>query len=61
MPRHDLDALSLLSGVMLAGLGLISLLTQGAGMESRWTWPVLLIVAGAIGLLATRRDVGGKP
>jgi hypothetical protein len=61
VPRHDLDALSLLAGVMLAGLGLISLLTQGAGTESRWTWPVLLIVAGVVGLLAIRRDAGPRP
>jgi fatty acid desaturase len=61
VPRHDLDALSLLAGVILAGVALVSLLTQGAGLESRWTWPVLLIVAGVIGLLATRRDTDRRP
>ncbi|HEX3623183.1 MAG TPA: hypothetical protein VHT97_12785 [Acidimicrobiales bacterium] len=61
MPRHDLDGLSLLAGMIFAGTALVSLLTQGAGLESRWTWPVLLIVAGVAGLLATRRDPGPRP
>jgi hypothetical protein len=54
VPRHDLDALSLVAGVALAGLGLATLLSEGVGIEPRWTWPVLLIVAGVIGLLASR-------
>jgi len=54
VPRHDLDGLSLMAGVVLCGLALVSLLTQGAGLTARWTWPALLIVAGVIGLLAAR-------
>jgi hypothetical protein len=56
VPRHDLDPLSLMAGVVFAGLGLVSLLSEGAGVTARWTWPVLLIVAGVVGLLASRRD-----
>jgi len=54
VPRHDLDALSLLAGVGLGGLGLAALLSAVVGIEPRWTWPVLLIVAGVVGLLARR-------
>lgn len=55
MPRHDLDALSLMAGVGFVGLGLASLLSDGAGVAGRWTWPVLLIVIGVVGLAASRR------
>jgi fatty acid desaturase len=61
VPRHDLDGLSLLAGVLFGGLGLVALLVGAAGLESRWTWPVLLIVAGVVGLLATRHDTRGNP
>ena len=57
MPPHDVDVLSLMAGVGFAGLALAALLTDGAGVSARWTWPVLLIVAGVIGLLASR----GRP
>ena len=60
MPRHDLDAVSLVAGVLFAGLGLICLLTQGAGVGARWTWPVLLILAGVVGLAASRRGEGRR-
>ena len=56
MPRHDLDAVSLMAGVVFAGLAVISLLTSGDALGARWTIPLLLIVAGVVGLLATRRD-----
>jgi hypothetical protein len=55
VPRHDLDVLSLMAGVGFAGLGLAALLSDGAGIAGRWTWPVLLIVAGVVGLAASRR------
>jgi hypothetical protein len=56
VPRHDLDVLSLMAGVGFAGLGLAALLSDGAGIAGRWTWPVLLIVAGVVGLVASRRS-----
>jgi hypothetical protein len=55
VPRHDLDVLSLMAGVGFAGLGLAALLSDGAGIAGRWTWPVLFIVAGVVGLAASRR------
>ncbi len=59
MRPHDLDVVSLMAGVAFAGLGLVSLLSQGGGLAARWTWPVLLILVGVVGLVASRR--GTKP
>jgi hypothetical protein len=53
---HDLDVVALMAGVAFAGLGLVSLVSQGGGLTARWTWPVLLIVVGIVGLIASRRD-----
>ena len=54
MRSHDLDVLSLMAGVAFAGVGVAALIGDGAGMEARWTWPVLLIVVGVAGLVASR-------
>ena len=59
MRPHDVDVLSLMAGVGFAGLAVVSLLSQGAGVAARWTLPVLLILVGVIGLVASRR--GTKP
>lgn len=59
MGSHDLDVLSLMAGVAFAGVGLAALLSDSAGFEARWTWPVLLIVVGVVGLMASRR--GTRP
>ena len=59
MRPHDVDVLSLMAGVGFAGLAVVSLLSQGAGVAVRGTWPVLLILGGVIGLVASRR--GTKP
>ncbi len=56
MRSHDLDVVSLMAGVGFAGLAVVSLLSQGAGVAARWTWPVLLILVGVIGLVASRRS-----
>lgn len=61
MPRHDLDALSLMAGVFFAGVALLGLLDQGSGDAARWVWPALLIVVGLVGLLATRARHAGGP
>lgn len=58
MPRHDLDVLSLMAGVGFSGLALVALVSQGAGVAARWTWPLLLIVVGVVGLVASRRGTG---
>jgi hypothetical protein len=59
VPSHDLDVLSLMAGVGFAGLALVVLLGEGADLAARWTWPVLLILVGVVGLVASRR--GTKP
>ena len=59
MRPHDVDVLSLMAGVAFAGLAVVSLLSEGAGVAARWTGPVLLILVGVIGLVASRR--GTKP
>lgn len=60
MRRHDLDLVSLLSGLGFAGVALVFLLEEAAAVSGRWAWPVLLIVLGVIGLVASRarRDDG---
>ena len=55
MPRHDLAALSLMAGVGFAGLAVLALLSGQAGIEARWACPLLLILMGTVGLVATRR------
>ena len=59
MPSHDLDVLSLMAGVGFAGLALAALLGEGADLAGRWTCPVLLILIGVVGLVASRR--GPRP
>jgi hypothetical protein len=54
VPRHDLDALSLMAGVAFVGVALAGLLHAGPGLPLRWAAPSLLIVVGVVGLVATR-------
>ena len=54
MPRHDLDALSLMAGVAFVGVALAGLLHAGPGVPLRWVAPILLIVVGVVGLAAPR-------
>jgi len=44
-----------MAGVGFAGLSLVVLLGHSADLAARWTWPVLLIVMGIVGLVASRR------
>lgn len=53
MPRHDLDPLSLVAGVLFGGLALCALL-DGVGAPAGVVLPLLLIVVGVAGLLSTR-------
>jgi hypothetical protein len=59
VPRHDVDLVSLMAGVAFAGIAVVSLLSEGAGLAARWTWPLLLIFVGVVGLVASR--AGNKP
>lgn len=54
MPRHDLDALSLMAGMAFVGVAVAALLDLGPGLPLRWVVPVLLIVVGVAGLVAAR-------
>jgi hypothetical protein len=54
VPRHDLDALSLMAGVAFVGVAVAALLHAGPGLPLRWVAPSLLIIVGVVGLLATR-------
>lgn len=61
--RHDLDAVSLMGGLLIglvAGLFLLTDLT-GLSLEGRWAGPVLLLAVGAAGLLATLRPRASSP
>jgi hypothetical protein len=55
VPSHDLDVLSLMAGVGFGGVAVVSLLSDGGGLAARWTWPLLLILVGVAGLVASRR------
>ena len=54
MPSHDLDPLALIAGVAFGGAALVYLIDHGTGLSGRWVWPVLLILIGVVGLLASR-------
>jgi hypothetical protein len=56
MERHQLDPLSLVGGVVFAGLGVLFLLDEAGSLtvQPRWVWPILLIALGVGGLLASR-------
>ena len=56
MPSHDLDVLSLMAGVGFVGFAIAVLVGDSGGVASRWTWPVLFIVMGVVGLVASRRS-----
>jgi hypothetical protein len=59
VPRHDLDVLSLIAGVAFIGAAIVFLLDQSTQVSGRWAWPILLIVLGVAGLVATRRVGSG--
>ncbi|MEA2506297.1 MAG: hypothetical protein QOH48_915 [Actinomycetota bacterium] len=50
MKRHPLDPLSLIFGVLFAGLGLAFLLTRVdiTNANLRWIWPLPLLGLGAL-------------
>ena len=55
MPQHDLDVVSLVGGVAFGGAALVFLIDRWTGVSGRWVWPILLIVIGVAGLVASRR------
>ena len=56
MESHRLDPLSLVGGLLFAGLGVLFLLDEvgAVTMHPRWVWPLVLIALGMAGLLASR-------
>lgn len=57
MPRHERDALSLMSGLLLLLLGGVFLLEDltAVDVDGRWVAPLVLVAVGAAGLVATLR------
>ena len=58
MKRHALDPISLVFGLLLAGLGLTFLVGRVdiANSSMRWVWPLALLALGALMIaLGTRR------
>ena len=53
MPR-DIDVVALMAGVAFAGVGLFALVGDVTDLAGRWTWPLLLILVGVVGLVASR-------
>lgn len=54
MPRHDTDAVALVAGIIFGGAALAFLINDVFGSSGRWVWPVVLIVVGVVGLMASR-------
>lgn len=64
MPQHDVDAVSLVAGLLLLGVvGAWALVASGATDLSglRVLAPVVLLVAGGAGALASLRPRRGRP
>ena len=58
MQRHATDVVSLVCGTILAGFGLVWLLTVTDVLNDDQAWlagPIVLIAAGAVGLLTALR------
>ncbi len=63
MQRHELDPLSLVGGLLFAGLGVLFLLdvADTLTVQARWVWPILLIGLGVGGLVSSRPRSGLDP
>jgi hypothetical protein len=57
MRRHEMDPLSLVSGLMFAAIGAVFLFgrVDVASAGARWVWPALLVTAGALLMVLTAR------
>ena len=55
MRRHDVDAVALLSGIILGAVGAAGLLVRPFDPDLlRWVWPGLLVAVGLAVLLGSR-------
>ena len=57
--KHPVDAFSLVAGLLAVGYALVILLDLD--VRPAVVWPVLLVVAGAAGLVAAVRSSGRGP
>jgi hypothetical protein len=55
--RHDLDLTSLLAGLLLVALGLVTLVGDAVGLrlDARWMLPAVLVGLGVAGLAGSLR------
>jgi hypothetical protein len=55
MPRHDLDPVSLMAGLLLLLVAVVFLIADATSLtvDGRWVGPIVLIAVGGAGLLAT--------
>lgn len=60
MKRHDLDAVSLVSGLLFAFVGVAFLLgrVDAARIDPSWFWPVAATVAGLVLVVRLLRAAG---
>lgn len=56
--RHPVDVFSLVAGLLAVGYALVSLLDLD--VSPAVVWPVLLVVAGLVGLVAAVRSGRGE-
>lgn len=63
MQRHELDAFSLVGGVLFGILGVLFLLDDAGSVDvhPRWVWPLVLIALGVAGVLASRPKRDPEP
>jgi hypothetical protein len=55
VPRHDLDALALIVGLVLCLVGVAGLLVRPFDPELlRWVWPAVLVAVGFAVLVGSR-------
>jgi hypothetical protein len=57
MRRHEMDPLSLVSGLMFTAIGAVFLFgrVDVASAGAQWVWPALLVTAGALLMVLTVR------
>ena len=62
MKRHEMDPLSLVSGLMFTAIGAVFLFgrVDVARAGAQWAWPALLVAAGGLLMVLTARPVRAR-